>query len=46
MYNSTSYKSSSSMKTLYNLSGFSTSDWGTNSSYNDGYPYLKSLEET
>lgn len=43
---STSYKSSSSMKSLSNLSGFSSSDWGVDSSINNGYPYLKSLEDT
>lgn len=44
--NSVSYKSSSSMKSLSNLSGFSSSDWGIDSSINNGYPYLKSLEDT
>lgn len=43
---SVSYKSSSSMKSLSNLSGFSSSDWGIDSSINNGYPYLKSLEDT
>lgn len=33
-------------KDLSNLTGFSTSDWGTDSSINSGYPYLKALEET
>lgn len=43
---SVSYKSSSAMKNLSNLTGFSTSDWSTNSSINNGYPYLKELENT
>lgn len=43
---SVSYKASSSMKSLSNLSGFSSSDWGIDSSINNGYPYLKSLEDT
>lgn len=42
---SVSYKSSSNMKSLSNLSGFSTSAWSVNSNINDGYPYLKSLED-
>lgn len=37
---------SSKLKSLSNLSGFSTSNWATNSNINDGYPYLKGLEET
>lgn len=43
---SVSIKSSSEMKSLSNLSGFSSSDWGIDSSINNGYPYLKSLEDT
>lgn len=43
---SVSYKSPSSMKSLSNLSGFVSSDWGVDSSINNGYPYLKSLEDT
>lgn len=34
------------MKILSNLSGFSSDDWAVNSSINNGYPYLLSLEET
>lgn len=33
------------VKNISNLTGFSTSDWTTNSSINDGYPYLRVLEE-
>lgn len=43
---SAAYKSSTQMKTLSNLSGFSSAYWAVNSNYNSGYPYLKSLEET
>ncbi len=38
------YKSSSNMKNLSNLSRLGESDWAVNSNYNDGYPYLKSIE--
>lgn len=43
---SVSYKSLPQLKNLSNLTGFSSSDWGVNSSINDGYPYLKALEDT
>lgn len=43
---SVSTKTASQMKTLSNLSGFSTSNWAVNSSLNGGYPYLKSMEDT
>ena len=39
-------KSSTEMKTLYNLHGFSSSDWAVDAEINDGYPYLRSLEDT
>lgn len=41
-----SRKTSTQMKSLSNLTGFSTSVWSTNASINNGYPYLKALEET
>lgn len=40
------YKSSAAMKILSNLSGFSSSDWAVDAEINDGYPYLRSLEDT
>lgn len=43
---SVTQKSSSAMKILSNLTGFSTSNWAVDSSINIGYPYLKSLEDT
>lgn len=43
---SVSQKSSTEMKTLSNLSGFSTSNWAVNSKINGGYPYLISLKDT
>lgn len=43
---SAKYVSVSNLKNLANLTGFSASVWGTNSSINSGYPYLKSMEET
>ncbi len=43
---SAAYISSSNMKTLSNFTGFSTSTWATDSSINDGYPYLKSLKDS
>ena len=39
---SVSTKTAAQMKTLSNLSGFSTSTWAVNSNINNGYPYLKS----
>ena len=44
--NSVAYKSESQMKNLSNLPGFSTSEWAVDSSINNGYPYLRSLEDT
>lgn len=38
---SVSYKSSSEMENLSELSGFSTSIWAVDSNINGGYPYLK-----
>ncbi len=38
--------SSEKMKTLSNLTGFSSSIWGTDPNINNGYPYLKDLEDT
>jgi uncharacterized repeat protein (TIGR02543 family) len=43
---SVSQKTSAQMKILSNLTGFSTSVWSTNANINNGYPYLKLLEET
>ena len=43
---SVAYKSSTAMKTLSNLSGFSSSDWAVDAEVNNGYPYLRSLEDT
>lgn len=41
-----STKTTSQIKTLSNLTGFDSLNWGTDSSVNNGYPYLKTLEET
>ncbi len=38
--------SGTKMKTLSNLTGFSSSVWATNPNINDGYPYLIALEDT
>lgn len=35
----------SNMKSLSNLSGFTSSIWTVNSNVNNGYPYVKALEE-
>lgn len=43
---SVSYLSSTSLKKLSNLTGFSTSVWATDSSINNGYPYLIELKDT
>ncbi len=40
------YKSSSQLKTLSSLTGFSTSIWATDPNINDGYPYLVDLKES
>lgn len=43
---SVSTKTAAQIKILSNLSGFSSYTWGSKSNYNNGYPYLKSLEDT
>ena len=40
------YKSSTDLKNISNLTGFSTTYWSTDTYINSGYPYLKSMVES